>query len=232
MTLLLVALDALEQLERTLLVLERWLAALITHPTIRLAHSTQAFLRQSWSQLTGGAGDGSNANSGPPTMSTAVVAVATRGRQQLLFHHDGMMTLPLLTLTLYGLSHYLRWISTAHAYGVHIPAQRKALVASLFVVLPNVLVPVVRIQFLHLLLIIVVAANNLFLYREYCIHWQLRSYGRRLPGEPLVMAVLQGIDAANEVVVGPGQVVARMMRPYLPQLLSLPPTPLHRIKLR
>lgn len=53
MGLLLFTLEVLEQLERVLLVLERWLAALITHPTVQLAHSTRAFLRQSWSQLAG-----------------------------------------------------------------------------------------------------------------------------------------------------------------------------------
>lgn len=53
MGLLVLALEALEEFERILLILERWLATLITHPTVQLAHSTQAFLRQAWSQLTG-----------------------------------------------------------------------------------------------------------------------------------------------------------------------------------
>lgn len=51
---------------------------------------------------TGSPGHAADVGDGPSTMSTAVVAVASRGRQQQLHHHDGLMTLPLLTFTLYG----------------------------------------------------------------------------------------------------------------------------------
>lgn len=215
----------LDQLESLFLLLERSLAALITRPTVQLARTIRAALRHFWSRLLGLQGYTTDEFIVSKSTAVAVISHARHG------HDNGILTLPLLTLTLNGLSQYLRWISAAHAFGVRIPAHRKAVVASLFLLLPNLLVPLIHIRLLHLLLTFVVAANNCFLYREYCIHQQLQWYGRRLPGEPLVMAVLQGINAAHEVVIGPGQVVARMVRPYLPQLLSFPPANSGRLKI-
>lgn len=39
-----------------------------------------------------------------------------------------------------GVTHYLRWANLAHAVGVRIPRRHRALVATSFLLLPNLLV--------------------------------------------------------------------------------------------
>lgn len=214
------ALEALRTVEAGLVAVERCLASLITRPTVQLARASHAVVLHLRSQLSGSRAIANYGEKLIPVNATAVAVSASAAEGD---REAGPATLPLLTLTIYGLSHYLRWITTAHAYGVRISIPRKAIVATSFLLLPNLLVPLINIQWLHLLLVFVVAANNCFLYREFCIHRQLQLHGHRLPGEPLVMAALQVIDFANELVIGPGQVLGGLIWRYLPQLLRLPP---------
>lgn len=52
-----------------------------------------------------------------------------------------------------GATHYLRWANLARAVGVRMNARSKALVFGSYMLLPNLLVPVLDLRCLHIVLV-------------------------------------------------------------------------------
>lgn len=132
----------------------------------------------------------------------------------------GEFVFPLITMTLYGATHYMRWAHLARAVGVRMNGRAKALVAASYLLVPNLLCPFLDVRCLHIVLVCIVTANNLFLYREFCIMEQLHVFGQRLPGEPMLVGMFQAAHVLHEAFEEPGRMLWRKVRRHVPALLS------------
>mmetsp|Transcript_8711 Transcript_8711/g.26112 ORF Transcript_8711/g.26112 Transcript_8711/m.26112 type:complete len:228 (-) Transcript_8711:741-1424(-) len=197
--------------EAQLQAVEGVLAAVITWPASRLVRGARRVLYAALHRTLGA----------PAVLADVDVAGAAERAGGRTARDMGHLAFPLVTMTVYGVTHYLRWANLAHAVGVRIPRRHRALVATSFLLLPNLLVPVLDVWWLHVVLVSVVAVNNLYLYREFCIHEQLHLHGQRLPGEPVVIAFFQAVHVLHEALEGPGRELGRRVWPFLPRLVTI-----------